>query len=84
MYSRNLHVGEMYKISKIADAPRLSRYYWNFIGSNPQMCEVVSLKDVLIVIEKNKSKGTIKILTTYGVRYFFGLDLWDIDMELAG
>lgn len=82
MYSRNLHVGEIYKICKIVGTASLIRYYWNFIESNPQMCEVVSVKDVFIVIEKNKYSGTIKILTTYGIRYFFGLDLWDIEVDL--
>ena len=76
MFSRELVVGKIYKVSRLRNN---FRFYWLF--DPVRRAESVTLQDEILIITKDQEKATITILTRFGIRYFFNLDLWDMTMK---
>jgi len=87
MWSRELSENKFYQIVRI----KKNSAFW-FYKCNPnhyeqltiQQMEKANVKDVVVLIDKNISESKMVILTSYGIRSIYMLDLWDVTMKELG
>jgi len=83
MWSRELAENKFYQIVRI----RKNRNFWfykcsmNHYEQAFQQMEKANAKDVIVLIEKNTLESKMTVLTSYGIRSIYPIDLWDVTMK---